>query len=129
MYVSSGSSVNVHAFAVVPEPGGPGGPLAPPIFGKSVNPIPTGGWQIIPTYYYWPPPKVFHLPASLYYVRVFHSSRCYYWATKLLADIGISMCAIGGIAAVINNLTEKKSEKTNKQDEANLRWIIYVRLV
>ena len=32
-------------------------------------------------------------------------------ATKLLADIGISMCAIGGIAAVINNLTEKKVKK------------------
>ena len=26
----------------MPEPGGPGGPLAPPIFGRSVNPIPTG---------------------------------------------------------------------------------------
>ena len=39
---------------VVPEPGGPGGPLAPPIFGRSVNPIRTGGGQIIPTYYYWP---------------------------------------------------------------------------
>ena len=38
--------------SVVPEPGGP---LAPPIFGRSVNPIPTGGGQIIPTYYYWPP--------------------------------------------------------------------------
>ena len=40
---------------MVPEPGGPGGPLAPPIFGRSVNPIWTGGGQIIPTYYYWPP--------------------------------------------------------------------------
>ena len=27
----------------------------PPIFSISVNPIPTGGGQIIPTYYYWPP--------------------------------------------------------------------------
>ena len=35
--------------------GGAGEPLAPPIFGRSVNPIPTGGGQIIPTYYYWPP--------------------------------------------------------------------------
>ena len=26
----------------MPEPGGPGGPLAPPIFGSSVNPIPPG---------------------------------------------------------------------------------------
>ena len=25
-----------------------------PIFGRSVNPIPTGGGHIIPTYYYWP---------------------------------------------------------------------------
>jgi hypothetical protein len=32
----------------VPELGGPGGPLAPPIFGRAVNPIPTGGGQIIP---------------------------------------------------------------------------------
>ena len=39
----------------MPEPGGPGGPLAPPIFGRSVNPIQTGGGQIIPTYYYWHP--------------------------------------------------------------------------
>ena len=36
----------------MPEPGGPG---APPIFGRSVNPIQTGGGQIIPTYCYWPP--------------------------------------------------------------------------
>ena len=35
--------------------GGAGGPLAPPIFDRSVNPIPTGEGQIIPTYYYWPP--------------------------------------------------------------------------
>ena len=35
--------------------GGARGALAPPIFGSSVNPIPTGGGQIIPTYYYWPP--------------------------------------------------------------------------
>ena len=41
--------------AVMPELGGPGGPLVPPIFGRSVNPIPTGGGQIIPTYYYWHP--------------------------------------------------------------------------
>ena len=54
--------------AVVPEPRGPGGPLAPPIFGRSVNPIPTGGGQIIPTTYYWPP-KVFHLPASLHVMQ------------------------------------------------------------
>ena len=50
--------------AVMPEPGGPGGPLAPPIFGRSVNPIPTGGGQIMPTITTGPP-KVFHLPASL----------------------------------------------------------------
>ena len=48
----------------MPELGGPGGPLAPPIFGRSVNPIPTEGGQIIPTYYYRPPKKC-HLPASL----------------------------------------------------------------
>ena len=32
-----------------------GMPLAPPIFGSSVNPIPNGGWQIMPTNYYWHP--------------------------------------------------------------------------
>ena len=50
--------------SVVPELGGPGGPLAPPIFGRSVNPIPTGGGQIMPTISTGPP-KVFHLLASL----------------------------------------------------------------
>ena len=40
--------------AVMPEPGRPGEPLAHPIFGRSVNPIPTRGGQIGPTYYYWP---------------------------------------------------------------------------
>ena len=40
---------------VVPEPGGPGGPLTPPIFGSSVNPILTGGGHIMPTNYHWPP--------------------------------------------------------------------------
>ena len=39
----------------MPEPEGPGGPVAHTIFGRSVNPIPTGGGQIIPTYYYWHP--------------------------------------------------------------------------
>ena len=39
--------------------GGPGGPLAPPIFGRSVNPIPTRGGQTIPPYYYGPPPPKF----------------------------------------------------------------------
>ena len=38
-----------------------GGPPLP-LFGRSVNPIPTGGGQIIPSYYYWPPPPV---PATL----------------------------------------------------------------
>ena len=33
--------------SVMPEPA--------PIFGRSVKPIPTGGGQIIPTYYHWPP--------------------------------------------------------------------------
>ena len=34
--------------AVVPEMGWPGGPLAPQIFGRSVNPILTGRGQIMP---------------------------------------------------------------------------------
>ena len=52
---------------VMPELGGPGGHWPPPpIFSRSVNPILTGGGQIIPTYYNCPPPKFFHLPALLY---------------------------------------------------------------
>ena len=34
---------------VVPEPGGPGRPLAPPIFGRSVNPIPIGEGSFVGT--------------------------------------------------------------------------------
>ena len=53
--------------AVMPEPGGPGGPLAspPPIFGRSVNPITTGEGRLsapITTGTL----NVFHLPASLW---------------------------------------------------------------
>ena len=64
--------VNQHDFkycmeAVVPELGGPGGPLAPSIFGRSVNPIQNGGGQIMPTITTGPP-KVFHLPASLVHI-------------------------------------------------------------
>jgi hypothetical protein len=54
---------------VVPELGGPGGPLAPPIFGRSVNPIETGCGQIMPTITTGPP-KVFHLPASLLCTKI-----------------------------------------------------------
>ena len=36
--------------SVMPEPGMPGVPLAPLIFGRSVNPIHTEGGHIIPTY-------------------------------------------------------------------------------
>ena len=49
--------------AVMPEQGG-GGPLAPPIFARSVNPIPTEGGQIIPIIGIFTP-KFFHIPASL----------------------------------------------------------------
>ena len=56
--------VNIYCIAVMPEPGGPGGPLAPPIFGSSVDPILTRGGQIMPTNYY-KLPKNCHLPASL----------------------------------------------------------------
>ena len=57
---------------MVPEPGGPGGPLAPQIFGRSVNPIPTGEGRLSPTITTGTP-NVFHLPASLNYVlrRIF----------------------------------------------------------
>ena len=48
------NSFDQYLVPVMPEPGGPGGPLAPPIFVRLVNPIQTRGGQIIPTYYYWP---------------------------------------------------------------------------
>ena len=35
-------------YAVMPEPGGPGGPLALPIFVRSVNPIRTGEARLSP---------------------------------------------------------------------------------
>ena len=35
--------------------GGSRGATGPSIFGRSVNHIPTGEGQIIPTYYYWHP--------------------------------------------------------------------------
>ena len=50
--------------AVVPEQGGPGGPLAPPIFGRPVNPIPTMGGRFCPPFT-GGTPNVFHLPAPL----------------------------------------------------------------
>jgi hypothetical protein len=48
----------------MPEPGGPGGPLAHPIFRRSVNPIPTGEGRLSPPITTGTP-NVFHLPASL----------------------------------------------------------------
>ena len=51
----------------MPESGGPGGPLVPPIFGRSVNPIPTGEGRLYPLITTGTP-NVFHLPASLYYI-------------------------------------------------------------
>ena len=50
---------------MMPEPGGPGGPLAPPIFGRSVNPILTGEGRLSPPITTGTP-NVFHLPALLY---------------------------------------------------------------
>ena len=48
----------------MPEPGGPGGPLALPIFGRSVNPIQTGKGRLSPPITTGPL-NVFHRPASL----------------------------------------------------------------
>ena len=56
--------------SVVPEPGGPGGPLAPPIFCRSVNPIRTREGRLSPPITTGLP-NVFHLPASLHLDRVF----------------------------------------------------------
>ena len=48
----------------MPEPGGPGRPVAPPIFGRSLNPIQTGEGRLSPPITTGTP-NVFHLPASL----------------------------------------------------------------
>ena len=47
--------------------GGPGGLLSPPIFGRSVKPIPTGECRLSPPITTGPP-NVFHLPASLHLI-------------------------------------------------------------
>ena len=56
--------------AVMPEPVGPGGPPALPIFGRSVNPIPIGKGRLFPPITTGTP-NVFQLPASLNYVSIF----------------------------------------------------------
>ena len=47
--------------------GGPGGPLAPPIFGRSVNPIHTGEGRLSPPITTGPL-HVLYLPVSLPYL-------------------------------------------------------------
>ena len=51
----------------MPEPGGPGVSLVPPIFGRSVNPIPTGEGRLSPSITTGTP-NVFPLPASLHWI-------------------------------------------------------------
>ena len=46
---------NVNRGTVVPEPGGPGGPLAPPIFVRTVNPIRTREGRLSPPITTGPP--------------------------------------------------------------------------
>ena len=55
--------------SVMPEPGW--GATAPPIFGRSVNPIPTMGGRFCPPFTRGTP-NVFHLPASLHMYSVSH---------------------------------------------------------
>ena len=69
-------------YAVVPELGGPGGPLAPPIFGRSVNPIPTGEGRLSPPITIGTP-NVFHLPASLNRIVW---NRCQYYPVLINID-------------------------------------------
>ena len=62
--LQSAKVTNAYHNTVVPEPGGPGGPVAPPIFGRPVNPIPTMGGRFCPPFTSGTP-NIFHLPASL----------------------------------------------------------------
>ena len=62
---------------MVPEPGGPGGPLAPPIFGRSVNPIQTGEGRLSPPITTGTP-NVFHLPAPLHVISTLWGSTSTY---------------------------------------------------
>ena len=59
---------------------GLGGATGPPIFGRSVKPISTGGGQIIPTYYYCPPTYFFTFRhhCILYCIELLRSF-VFYW--------------------------------------------------
>ena len=52
----------VYVITLMPELEGPGGPLAPPIFGRSVNPIPTRKGRLSPPITTGTP-NVYHLTA------------------------------------------------------------------
>ena len=60
--------IDLYQVAVLPDTGGwgggAGGPLPPPIFGRSVNPFPTREGILSPNITTGTP-NVFHLPASL----------------------------------------------------------------
>ena len=78
---------------MVLELGGPGGPLAPPIFGRSVNPIPTAGEQIMPTITTGPPMDVNAqmrdwLQENLVYAQLnLHAASIVKPKAKLLVDV------------------------------------------
>ena len=55
----TGAGIGRNYMPVVPEPGGPGGPLAPPIFFRSVNPTETGEGRFSPPITTGPPPQCF----------------------------------------------------------------------
>ena len=69
LYKSEQFPVTKRPSTVMPEPGGPGGPLAPPIFCISVNPISTGEGRLSPPITTGTP-NVFHLPAALSTVQL-----------------------------------------------------------
>ena len=61
--------------SVMSEPGGP-------IFGRSVNPIPSGEGQIIPTYYNCPPPKKKDFFTYRHHCSFFYNWKGLYWRLK-----------------------------------------------
>ena len=110
---------------MVPEPGGPGGPLAPPIFCRSVNPIQTGEGRLSPSITTGHP-NVFHLPAAL--IQWVLCNQC--WISLNIIYNLLSIFIIQGIAILFDRsggkLTETMADKIaiSKSNNAQAELLI-----